>query len=87
MIRSLQVLLLFLRLHFVPGFDEHGPARIAPKYFSVLGEKAPEQSVPDGLPISFREVAHFHEVVGTADIGFAGHHTSIAVLRHTIYIG
>ena len=86
MIRSLQVLLLFLQFHFIPCLDEHGPAWITAEYFSVVGEKAPEESVPDGLPISFREVAHFHEVVGTADIGFAGHHTSIAVLRHTIYI-
>jgi len=86
MIRRLEVLLLFLRFHFIPCLDEHRPAWITAEYFSVVGEKAPEESVPDGLPISFREVAHFHEVVGSADIGFAGHHAAIAVLRHAINI-
>ena len=86
MIRSLQVLLLFLQFHFIPCLDEHGPAWITAEYFSVVGEKAPEESVPNGLPVPFGEVPHFHQVVRSADIGFAGHHAAIAVLRHAIYI-
>lgn len=81
------MLLLFLPIHFIPCLDEHGPAWIATEDFSVVGEKAPEESVPNGLPVPFREVPHFHQVVGAADIGFAGHHAAIAVLRHTINIG
>lgn len=53
----------------------------------VVGNEAPEKSVPDRCPGTFLVVRHLADVVGAGEVGLGGEETTVGELAHAVNVG
>lgn len=67
--------------------QKHRGARVGFEKIFVYVHESPEQTIPDGLPFASGVIAHFPQVIQSADVGFSCKKAAICKLAHAVYIG